>query len=233
MVRAVSHSVPRVVCYSGVPVASPQISPTRLSRSLAGFSKPFCYLWSSLVPGPSTPQEYLRFGLYRFRSPLLTVSISLSFPPLTEMFHFSGSRDHNPMYSGYVNSPFRLLGYPIRTSPDLSSLAAPRGFSQLAASFFAYRLQGILHKPFLCLHALSSVLASLPPVSCFLKKTFVFLCSPLSFSLKLFFFPLAEHPCSAPFLAYVNLLLRLLPRALFSGEFIYQLLLVFSTAGRT
>lgn len=121
----------------------------------------------AIIPGPSTPQEYLRFGLYRFRSPLLTVSISLSFPPLTEMFHFSGSRDRNPMSSGYVNSPFRLLGYPIRTPPVLSSLAAPRGFSQLAASFFAYRLQGILHKPF----SLSSLFSkgpssSLSPVFC-------------------------------------------------------------------
>jgi hypothetical protein len=31
-----------------------------------------------------------RFGLFRFRSPLLTESLSISFPPLTEMFHFSG-----------------------------------------------------------------------------------------------------------------------------------------------
>ena len=86
-------------------------------------------------------------GSNRFRSPLLTVSISLSFPPLTEMFHFSGSRVHNPMYSGYDNNLLKLLGYPIRIPPDLSSLAAPRGFSQLAASFFACWHQGIHHKP--------------------------------------------------------------------------------------
>ena len=177
MVRAVSHSVPRVVCYSGFPVTLNLISPTRLSRSLAGLSSPFCYQVNPLLPGPTTPQEYLRFGLYRFRSPLLTVSISLSFPPLTEMFHFSGSRDHNPMYSGYVDSPFRLSGYPIRIPPDLSSLAAPRGFSQLAASFFAYRLQGILHKPLLCsrVFPFKFALASLPPVSCSLKKLSFFL----------------------------------------------------------
>ena len=96
---------------------------------------------------PSTPEEYFRFGLYRFRSPLLTVSISLSFPPLTEMFHFSGCRVHNPMYSGYDNRGLALLGYPIRIPPGLSSLAALRGFSQLAASFFACWHQGIHHKP--------------------------------------------------------------------------------------
>ncbi len=35
-------------------------------------------------------RQAVRFGLFRFRSPLLTESHSLSFPPLTEMFHFSG-----------------------------------------------------------------------------------------------------------------------------------------------
>jgi hypothetical protein len=39
---------------------------------------------------PTTPGASPRFGLFRFRSPLLTESLSLSFPPLTEMFHFSG-----------------------------------------------------------------------------------------------------------------------------------------------
>ena len=43
------------------------------------------------------------------------------------------------------------LGFPIRTSPDYRLLASPRGFSQLATSFFAYLRQGI-HT-----HALSSL----------------------------------------------------------------------------
>jgi hypothetical protein len=43
-----------------------------------------------LIPcrGPTTPEVNFRFGLIRFRSPLLTESHSLSFPHLTEMFHF-------------------------------------------------------------------------------------------------------------------------------------------------
>ena len=43
------------------------------------------------------------------------------------------------------------MGFPIRTSPDYRLLASPRGFSQLATSFFAYLRQGI-HT-----HALSSL----------------------------------------------------------------------------
>lgn len=90
-----------------------------------------------------------RFSLLRFRSPLLTESISLSFPPLTEMFHFSGFRVSYPMYSGMNDRVLPRSGYPIRISPDHRLLAASRGFSQLAASFFACWHQGIHRTPLL------------------------------------------------------------------------------------
>ena len=48
---------------------------------------------------PTTPIVNYGFGLFRFRSPLLTESLSLSFPPVTEMFHFAGFRDIRPMNS--------------------------------------------------------------------------------------------------------------------------------------
>ncbi len=94
----------------------------------------YCYLW---------------FSLFRFRSPLLTESISLSFPPLTEMFHFSGFRVSYPMYSGMNDRVLPRSGYPIRIPPDHRLLAASRGFSQLAASFFACWHQGIHRTPLL------------------------------------------------------------------------------------
>ena len=43
--------------------------------------------------------------------------------------------------------PFRPAGYPIRRPVDRRSLAPPHGFSQLSASFLAWRLPGILHEP--------------------------------------------------------------------------------------
>jgi hypothetical protein len=48
-------------------------------------------LLTSTLPqrGPTTPGVNSRFGLFRFRSPLLTESFSLSFPLVTEMFHFT------------------------------------------------------------------------------------------------------------------------------------------------
>ena len=61
------------------------------------------------------------------------------------------------MYSAHGNQSSFWLGSPIRTSPDHRLLASPRGFSQLATSFFAYLRQGI-HT-----HALSSLTIKLTP----------------------------------------------------------------------
>ena len=47
---------------------------------------------NSTVAGPTTPEapKCYGFGLFRFRSPLLSESRFLSFPPGTEMVHFPG-----------------------------------------------------------------------------------------------------------------------------------------------
>lgn len=44
------------------------------------------------VPLPQGELTSPWFSLFPFRSPLLRESLSFSFPPLTEMFHFSGCR---------------------------------------------------------------------------------------------------------------------------------------------
>ena len=95
-----------------------------------------------------------RFRLFRVRSPLLTESMALSLPALTEMFHFgaygfpacAGIRG----FSSPWVSPFGHLRIEAR-------LAATRGISQLAASFFASRSQGIHHPPLVaCPHILEN-----------------------------------------------------------------------------
>lgn len=97
--------------------------------------------------GPiNPPAQAPGFGLFRFRSPLPAESLSLPSPPPTEMFHFGGSRSRRPPRPpGGPALPGP--GYPIRTPPDQSALAAPRGLSQPAASFVAPWLQGIRHAP--------------------------------------------------------------------------------------
>ena len=87
--------------------------------------------------------EVAGFSLFRFRSPLLTESLSISVPPVTEMFHFTGCRDVPAMYSQELEQVLPHSGYPIRKSPGHSVFTALRSLSQLATSFIAYWHQGI------------------------------------------------------------------------------------------
>ena len=86
----------------------------------------------------------LEFGLFRVRSPLLTESQLISFPPGTEMFQFPGFASLVGMIAYYGNrvSPFGNLRIK-------ACLAAPRSLSQLTTSFFASQRQGIHRLPFL------------------------------------------------------------------------------------
>ena len=86
-------------------------------------------------------------GLIRVRSPLLTESRLMSFPPGTEMFQFP--RFASPTYQFSRRYPIGV-GCPIRISTDQSLLAAPHGFSQRATSFIASWCQGIHRMPFSC-----------------------------------------------------------------------------------
>ena len=70
---------------------------------------------------------------------------SLSFPPVTEMFHFTGYCVPRAIYSRAYDQVLPQPGYPIRTFTDQSVLAAPRDLSQLTTSFIAYWHQGIHH----------------------------------------------------------------------------------------
>ena len=72
-----------------IPLGRLPLSPTGLSPSLAPLSIGFGWLVGPKC-GPTTPPPKGRFGLVRFRSPLLTESRLISFPPGTEMFQFPG-----------------------------------------------------------------------------------------------------------------------------------------------
>jgi hypothetical protein len=81
-----------------------------------------------------------RFGLFRFRSPLLTESLLVFFS--SSYLDVSVQR-----VSDFRLRVFNAPGCPIRTRTDLSSFATPRAFSQLTASFVASGSQGIPHAP--------------------------------------------------------------------------------------
>ena len=83
------------------------------------------------------PDESGGFGLVRVRSPLLTESLLLSFPPGNEMFQFPGLTTCTYGFSaGWFGHP----GFNAR-------LTAPPGLSQSATPFVVFWRQGIPHTP--------------------------------------------------------------------------------------
>jgi len=84
-------------------------------------------------------------GLVRVRSPLLTESRLMSFPPGTEMFQFPGFASYTYVFSIRYR---KTVGFPIRISADQRLIAPPHGLSQRTTSFIASSCQGIPQVPF-------------------------------------------------------------------------------------
>ena len=92
--------------------------------------------------GPTTPIAQrlpaitrIGFGLFRFRSPLLSESLLFSLPAGTEMFHFPAFPP-NTLYiqvqvTGHDSSQVSPFGHPRITA----RLPAPQGLSQAPTSF--------------------------------------------------------------------------------------------------
>ena len=101
---------------------------------------------------PTTPHvqhlsviTHARFGLFRFRSPLLTESLLFSLPVGTEMFHFP-TFPPTALYiqaevAGHDSGNFKvsLFGHPRITA----CLPTPQGLSQVTTSFIGSWCQGI------------------------------------------------------------------------------------------
>ncbi len=90
-------------------------------------------------------------GLVRVRSPLLTESRLMSFPPGTEMFQFPGFAPPAYGFSGRYPCKHGWVA-PFGDPRDQSLLAAPPGLSQRATSFIASWRQGIHQMPLLSLN---------------------------------------------------------------------------------
>ena len=90
MVPVPSVRISRVPTYSGFRSPSfcfhlREFHPLRYT--FPGISVSFLSSFSRSLP---PTYFYIRFGLFRFRSPLLSESLLFSFPPGTEMFQFPG-----------------------------------------------------------------------------------------------------------------------------------------------
>ena len=154
------------------------VSPTRLSRSSARLSRTIPLRFGFLSNPPGHPRaalqpRFTRFGLFRFRSPLLTESLLISFPALLRWFT---SRSLPPplYFIRTYGARLSTSGLPhsdTRGSPDMCS--SPRLF---AACHVLLRLSaplGIHHRPSLRLTILlfrPQVQLSASPAACSLPS---------------------------------------------------------------
>ena len=151
MVSVDSRRVSRAPRYSGTGFESRSFSFTRLSRSMAPLPSGLQLttgLVTLLLPALQPPLDRDPLGLgccdfarhyFRNRGFFLFLQVLRWFTSLSLLvpnYVFIG-----PYYG------FTVVGFPIRTSPSQSLLAARRGLSQLATSFIAIFCQGIHHAP--------------------------------------------------------------------------------------
>ena len=151
MVSADSDRVSRAPPYSGTGFESRSFSFTRLSRSMAPLPRGLQLttgLVTLLLPAlqPQSDRNLIGLGCcdfarhyFRNRGFFLFLQVLRWFTSLSSLipdYGFIG------LYAGFTS-----VGFPIRTSPSQSLLAARRGLSQLATSFIAIFCQGIHHAP--------------------------------------------------------------------------------------
>jgi hypothetical protein len=160
-----SQRISRARCYLGSPPGGNGFSRTGVSPSAPRLSSrlPLTTMLSDSLPdrqirlvGPTTPHlqrlpavTQVRFGLFRFRSPLLTESRLFSSPAGTEMFHFPAFPPLTLCVQVRVTAHDCCRVSPFGHPRISARLAAPRGFSQPPTSFFGSWCQGIHRMPLL------------------------------------------------------------------------------------
>src|SRR5215471_4518997 len=151
MVSADSRRVSRAPRYSGTGFESRSLLSTRLSRSMEPLPRGLQLmtgLVTLLLPALQPPLDRNPLGLgccdfarhyFRNRGFFLFLQVLRWFTSLSLLI---SDYEFIRLYCG-----FTAVGFPIRTSPGQSLLAALRGLSQLATSFIACFCQGIHHAP--------------------------------------------------------------------------------------
>jgi hypothetical protein len=142
----------RVFVYGGITHCAGPSQVLRLTTTLS-----YSLLVRQNQPnGPTTPDTQrlpaitrMWFGLFRFRSPLLTESRLLSLPVGTEMFHFPTFPPHALCVQAWVTGHDSCRVSPFGNPRITARSAAPRGLSQPPTSFFGSWCQGIHRAPLL------------------------------------------------------------------------------------
>ena len=134
MVLLSSAGIPRVPAYSGYPCPPHDFAYGTFTLFGAAFQPSLTILLGSVLGSLPRTYCYMRFGLLRFARHYFRNRSYFLFLRVLRCFSSPGS-PHLLIYS--VNDTATLLAVRsrIRTSADLCSFAAPRGFSQLVTSF--------------------------------------------------------------------------------------------------
>ena len=144
MVLAYSDRIPRVPPYSGYSLLLNNFA----YGAFTLFHRAFQHCSTIVLNGlwSPSPQKYYYFwfGLFRFRSPLLSESLFyFLFLRVIRWFSSPGS-PRITMDSSYDSTTLLVLSFLIRISTVKRSFATHRSFSQLVTSFFGAMYQGIL-----------------------------------------------------------------------------------------
>jgi hypothetical protein len=132
MVPRCSDKIARVSSYS--------LSLTGLCFRVRGYHP----LWPDFPDRSTNTHPITTTGLVPVRSPLLRESRLISFPPVTEMFQFTGfAPDTYGFSAGYPGKPGWVS--PFRDRRVKAYLPARRRLSQATTSFIAFYRQGIRH----------------------------------------------------------------------------------------
>ena len=98
---------------------------------------------NSYNPCSETAATYHAEQVWALPVSLATTQGIISFPPATEMFQFADLPQPGLFGSAWSDWALPQPGFPIRTPPDQSMLAAPRGISLPTTSFIGSWRQGI------------------------------------------------------------------------------------------
>jgi hypothetical protein len=147
----VSHKQAVQISATGVLPSTPDLSHV-LRLSIRFLTRPT--VGRLLKCDPTTPYTQplpgitrIRFGLIRFRSPLLPESRLFSLPAGTEMFHFPAFPPHALCVQAWVTAHDDCRVSPFGHPRITARLTAPRGLSRPPTSFIGSWCQGIHRAP--------------------------------------------------------------------------------------
>ena len=144
MVLAYSDRIPRVPPYSGYSLLLNNFTYGAFTLFRRAFQHCSVIVLNGLWSPSPQRYYYLWFGLFRFRSPLLSESLFyFLFLRVIRCFSSPGSL-HYTIYSCNDTITLLMVSSLIRISTDHGLFATPRSFSQLITSFFGAMYQGIL-----------------------------------------------------------------------------------------